>query len=426
MKLAKCFKHALNMVLHSKLRSWLTIIGIIIGVGAVVAIITFGEALQNSVTSQFGGLGDNIITLSPGRARAFGSGGGGSGGGAGRIGGGGNEGSSASATDKEIVLTHTDVQAVRGLNFVDSIDTEIRGSSDAYYFGKSGSISITGVDPSAWSKIATDKLKEGRLLGPADLNVIVVSSKIATDFFGKPLGINQMITIKSTTSGSQRAFRVIGVTDDDNAKVYMPLQNAYELIETKKRDQYDSVLIKIKDSNLVDDAVTEITQKLTSIRHVTDKTQDFSVTSPKLIRQQRSDILSTLTLFLTAIAAVALIVGAVGIANTMFTSVLEKTKEIGIMKAIGAKNKDILTIFLLNAALIGLVGGIIGIIFGALLSNLLPLLLKTPGGSEIVTSLSMQTILMAIIVSVGIGIISGIIPAHSASKLKPVDALRYE
>ncbi len=412
------------MVLHSKLRSWLTIIGIVIGVGAVVAIITFGEALQTSISSQFGGLGDNIITLSPGRSRAFDSGGIGRGGGS-RGGSGGNS-ESSSATTKEIILSNSDVQAIRSLPFVNAIDTEIRGSTEAYYIAKSGSLSITGVEPSEWSKIATDKLKEGRLLGSADLNTIVISNKVAQDFFGKPLGINQMINIKTTTTGNLKVFRVIGITDDDNAKIYMPLQNAYEILETKKKNNYDTILVRVKDSNDVDANVADLTQKLMLTRHVTDKTQDFSVTSPKLIQQQRADVLSTLTLFLTAIAAVALIVGAVGIANSMFTSVLEKTKEIGIMKAIGAKNKDILTIFLLNAALIGLVGGIIGIIFGSLLSNLLPALLKTPGGIEIVTSISLQTIFMAILVSVAIGILSGIIPAYSASKLKPVDALRYE
>ena len=142
------------------------------------------------------------------------------------------------------------------------------------------------------------------------------------------------------------------------------------------------------------------------------------------IKVIKSSLTST---FLMAIAAVSLIVGAVGVANTMFTSVLEKTKEIGIMKAIGARNHDILLIFLFNSAFIGLVGGIIGIIFGSFLSLSLPSLLAgLPFGRGGATLVSLHWIILALLVSMGVGIIAGIVPAFQASKLKPVDALRYE
>ncbi len=145
--------------------------------------------------------------------------------------------------------------------------------------------------------------------------------------------------------------------------------------------------------------------------------------------EQRAQIVSSMTAFLTAIAAVALLVGAVGIANTMFTSVLEKTKEIGIMKAIGATNKDILVIFLLNAALIGLIGGLLGIFFGYILSGYLPALLGGAlpfgrGGAS--TIITLKSVVMALLISIGIGTLSGAVPAYQASRLRPVDALRYE
>ena len=148
------------------------------------------------------------------------------------------------------------------------------------------------------------------------------------------------------------------------------------------------------------------------------------------MEEMRSEMVSSLTTFLTAIAAVALLVGAVGIANTMFTSVLEKTKEIGIMKALGARNKDILAIFLLNAFLIGLIGGIIGVILGYLLSGILPVLMGGGGITGRVASagsvVTIESVLLSLSVAVGIGTLSGAIPAYQASKLKPVDALRYE
>ena len=172
--------------------------------------------------------------------------------------------------------------------------------------------------------------------------------------------------------------------------------------------------------------MAKIENKLMLVRHVTAKTKDFSLSSSKLMQETRSEMMSSINSFLVAIAAVSLIVGAVGIANTMFTSVLEKTKEIGIMKAIGARNKDIMYIFLLNAALIGLVGGFLGSVFGVILSGTLPALMGETGMLRGGTFVSVNAIMLALSVSVIIGIASGIVPAYQASKLKPVDALRYE
>jgi putative ABC transport system permease protein len=128
----------------------------------------------------------------------------------------------------------------------------------------------------------------------------------------------------------------------------------------------------------------------------------------------------TITLFLSAIAGISLLVGAVGIANTMFTSVLERTKDIGTMKAIGAKNRDILMIFIVNSALVGLVGGVLGVILAAMVTSLFPMLLGISSG------ISPSLILLGLGIAVGIGVVSGVIPAYNASKMKPVDALRYE
>jgi putative ABC transport system permease protein len=201
---------------------------------------------------------------------------------------------------------------------------------------------------------------------------------------------------------------------------------AYQVIPDKTNDIYDTLVVKIKDENLLDEDITKIENKLMNARHVTAKNKDFSISSRKEMQQTRADTMSSMNTFLLAIAAVSLIVGSIGIANTMFTSVLEKTKEIGIMKAIGARNQDILSIFLFNAAFIGLVGGILGIILGTILSGFMPALmggLPLGRGTAIVT---FNSIAMALSVSVTVGILAGIIPAYQASKLKPVDALRYE
>jgi putative ABC transport system permease protein len=402
------------MVMHSKLRSWLTILGIVIGVGAVVGIMSIGGGMQERMSDQLGGLGGDLLTLRVGYSR-----------GASMFGpsdrdGGGAFGTGATATDEEPVLDRTDIQALKSIPDIELIDTRISGTVEVSYFGKSGTVSLTGVDQAVWSRITTSEIKEGRMLDAADQNVVVIGARLAESYFDKPIGINQMITIESNV------FRVVGILDEESNSIYMPIQMAYQVLEDSENGVYDSIIIKIKDEEQLDAVMAKIEDKLMMVRHVTDKTQDFSLISSKQMQETRSAMMSTMNTFLLAIAAVSLIVGAVGIANTMFTSVLEKTKEIGIMKAIGARNKDIMRIFLLHAALIGLVGGVLGIFFGALLSGALPALMGETGMLRGGTFVALNSVIIALSVSVGIGVISGIIPAYRASKLKPVDALRYE
>jgi len=399
------------MVLHSKLRSWLTITGIVIGVAAVIAIVSIGDGMQQTLNAQLNALGGDIVTITAGAERGgnmFGMRGGGGGG--------------AQATTKEIVLGRSDLQALKGIPDILMIDTNIRESVNISYLGKTGKVSVTGVDQTVWSKITTTTIQTGRMLDSADQNVIVIGGNLASSYFSQPVGINKMVTINGN------AFRVVGILSDQSTSVYMPIQMAYQVMPDKTNGIYDTFVVKMRDQNQLDLVITEIQNKLMIARHVTQNTMDFSVTSRKEMQQARAATMSSMSNFLLAIAAVSLIVGSIGIANTMFTSVLEKTKEIGIMKAIGARNPDILLIFLFNAGFIGLVGGVIGIILGTILSGFLPALMGGGGlfmgrGGTIVT---LNSIIMALSVSVTVGILAGLIPAYQASKLRPVDALRYE
>ena len=413
MRLAKCLQHAFNMVLNSRLRSWLTIVGIVIGVAAVIAIISLGEGMQQEMSDRMSDLGGDILTLTAGYSRGgsmFGKMRGGSPGG----------GGSAQATEEEVVLDRTDLQALKGIPDIALIDTQIRGNVDVSYLGKSGSVSLTGVDQKVWSKITTDEIKEGRLLDSADQNVVVVGGRLADSYFDQPVGINKMITIEDS------AFRVVGILDNTGTSIHMPIQMAYQVLDDKENDVYDSIVIKIKNEEDLDTVIEKIEKKLMMVRHVTEKDRDFSVSSNKKMMESRTEMMSSMNMFLIAIAAVSLIVGAVGIANTMFTSVLEKTKEIGVMKAIGAKNKDIMKIFLFNAAFIGLVGGILGIVVGIMLSGALPTLMGDLRMFRGGTLVSMTSVILALSVSITVGVLAGAVPAYKASKLKPVDALRYE
>ncbi len=414
MKLSKCFKHASNMVVHSRLRSWLTIVGIVIGVAAVIAIMSLGTGMQESISSQLGDLGGDIVTITPGFSSGTKM--------IGMRGGTGSKSytSTAQAVEEETTLDRTDVQTLKTIPEIELIDTNIKGTVEVSYLGKSGSVSLTGVDPKVWSKITTSKIKEGRMLDASDQNVVIIGGLLASTYFDRPLGINKMITIE------ENSFRIVGILDDSSTNIYMPITMAYQIIDDIDTDTYDSIVLKIEDEDLLDETITKIETRLMISRHVTSNTKDFTISSNKQIQDTRDETMSSINLFLIAIAAVSLLVGAIGIANTMFTSVLEKTKEIGIMKAIGAKNKDILRIFIINAGLIGLIGGILGVMLGILLSGSMSSMISgtvfTRGG----TIVSIESIILALTVSISSGIVAGLIPAYQASRLHPVDALKYE
>ncbi len=194
----------------------------------------------------------------------------------------------------------------------------------------------------------------------------------------------------------------------------------------RERDVYDSIEIKLYTGADYDSTLQEIERKLRLSRKVTEDTQDFYVNSIKETIESTQKLINGLTAFLAFIAGISLLVGSTGIANTMFTSVLEKTKEIGIMKAIGAKNSDIMLIFLCNAAMISLVGGIIGILLGTAAVQVIMLLISIKMNVPFEFALSLKGTFVATLVSIVVGLIAGLVPAKNASELKPVDALRYE
>jgi putative ABC transport system permease protein len=419
MKFNKSLKLAVNILVHSKLRSWLTIIGIVIGIAAVVAIVSIGEGMQQSVESHLGAFGADIITISPGGGRAS----------AGFRGPPGHEqGITATSTDAEN-LTKKDVLVLQSIDGVAFIQGTVSGRGGMYYLGEKATVSIDGVDPLVWKEMTTSELESGRFLGPSDYNVVIVGSRIAKDTFKQPLTVNRMITIED------KAFKVVGILKEsggfggDDSKIFMPIKAARDTLEDVGSDEFDSVTLKAANTDDVDQIMEDADKKLMISRHLTEKEKDFRISSAKSAQETMSDITQTMTLFLGAIAAVSLLVGAVGIANTMFTSVLEKTKEIGIMKSIGAKNRDIMLIFLLNSAIVGLVGGLLGICLGTCISSLLPLLgmrMMGMGREGMTTVVTPLFLFFALLLSVGIGMVAGVIPAYRASKLKPVDALRYE
>jgi putative ABC transport system permease protein len=416
MKTFDIFRLSLSHVKKSKMRSWLTIIGIVIGVAAVVAIISIGQGMQASVQARLGSLGADLITVTPGFSRA---------------GGGGFEGGRGGGA--AINLTDRDTNAIKQVPGVLYVNGMVSGSSDIRLGTEKTSVSVSGIDTSVWRSMVTTQLEVGRYLQPGDSNAVVIGNSLAHTTFLQPISLNSPITIGGKT------FKVVGILvpsgggfgggGGDNT-VYMSADYAREVITTNvSRNQFTSILVKVSDPSLSNTIAAAITQKLLPERHVNPRTQDFTVTAFAAIQQQISSVVQSISLFLAAIAAVSLLVGAVGIANTMFMSVMERTRQIGLLKALGATDNEVMKLFLMESGLFGFVGGVIGIIFGVLVSVIISeaglRLIGGPGGSAtpVVTP---ELLVFALAFSVFVGVISGIVPARTAAKMNPVDALRFE
>ena len=420
MRYIDIIKLSLNGLSQRGLRSWLTILGIVIGVAAVVAILSMGAATQQSVSSQLGGLGANVISITPGFSRAAGI-----------------PGFSERSPTTSKNLTYTDLQIIKSISGVQFVDGIISQRLDISYFSESATITVEGVDPYAWNGITTSKLDSGRLLTSTDKDVVVIGYNVANTMFKKPLTLNTQLNI----AGNQ--FTVVGILQQSGGAgfgdrgsdnmIIMPINSARSLMTDIVANQYSSIDVKVADRQSIDQVTADIESKLIISRHVTNTTMDFTVTSSQSVQQTISSVIGTLSLFLTGIAAISLLVGAIGIANTMFMSVMERTQEIGTLKALGTTNFEIVKMFVFESAMIGLIGGLIGIFLGFIASGTITELgirLISTGrgsfGSSSIAVITPELVVFAIGFSLIIGILSGIFPARRAAKMQPIEALRYE
>jgi putative ABC transport system permease protein len=395
MKTYDIFKLSLSHVRKSKMRSWLTIVGIIIGVAAIVAIISIGEGMQASVQKSLGSLGGDLITVY----------------------------AASNLTDKDVNM----IKQVPGILYVNGV---VSGTSEIILGNeKVSSVSINGIDTTVWRSTITTDLESGRYLQPGDSNSVVIGYRLAHDIFLQPITQNRPITIGGKTFKVVGIFARSGGFGGTDEAVYMPADSARDVItDPKERNQFSSITVKIADQNLADKVTADINQKLMMSRHVNPRTKDFTVIPFALIQQQIGSITLAITIFLGSIAAVSLLVGAVGIANTMFMSVMERTRQIGLLKALGATDNEVMKLFLIESGLFGVVGGVIGITVGILISVLISaigLQMIGPGGN-MTTVISPSLIIFALAFSIIMGVLSGVMPARNAAKMNPVDALRFE
>ena len=431
MKFNDILRLAINSLTHRGLRSWLTILGIIIGVAAVVTMLSMGAGMTETVGDQMGNLGADILTVSPGYTRAAGSTGG--------FGGmrmdrmfGGDSNSEDSPT-----LTDYDILTISGVDGVEYVNGIISGQAEVSYLSEDVRLTVEGINPTVWSEITTAELDSGRFIGISESSCVVIGYSVANDIFEQSLSLNKQIQIEGKT------FKIVGILEEsgmggfggDDRTIFMTSNAARDILDDIDSNQYTSIEIKLdtSDSDQIESISGNIETALQKSRMVTEDTQDFTITTPSAMAETVSETMETLSLFLVGIAAISLLVGAIGIANTMFMSVLERTRLIGILKSLGTKNSEIMKLFLTESAIIGFMGGLLGIFLGLILvgfvsgSGFSILMMPRFGGSSMSNVIvTPQLILFALIFSTVIGVISGLIPARRASTLEAVVAMRSE
>lgn len=408
MTLLQAIFEALESISANKLRSGLTILGIIIGVAAVIAMVSLGRGAENSITGSIQGIGSNLLFVFRG-------------------------GTEDVRNPKPI--TQGDAEAISDPFLAPSVEgvaPVLQGNGEVSFAGESTLTDIVGVTP-AYSPVRNYRVAEGEFIREEHMlgrsSVVLLGTDVAENLFNRTEGlVGESVRIEG------QPFRVIGVLEsrggssfsNEDDQVLVPLTTAQtRLIRRSTRDRVDLLIVQATSAQTVSQAAEEISQVLRS-RHRTDiGADDFTVLTQQDFIETARTITNILTIFLGGIAAISLLVGGIGIMNIMLVSVTERTREIGLRKALGARKLDILIQFLTESAVLSLVGGVIGIALGWAISTVVGRI-AAANDAPIDPSIGIDIILIATLFSTAVGLFFGLYPANRAASLEPVEALRYE
>jgi putative ABC transport system permease protein len=391
----------------NRVRSGLTILGIVIGISSVIAMISIGQGAQSSIQSRIQSLGANLIQVMPGQQR--------------NIGFGASAGRGSAQT-----LTLDDAEAIlQNISGIQAISPEVNGRYQVAAKGTNTNTSVLGVE-SSYPTVRNVTVAEGFFISDTNIasaaKVAVIGPTARDDLFGEgSSGIGQYIRI------NKLEFKVIGVTaakgssgfTNQDDMIYIPITSAQRYLSGSK--YVSSINAQAVSADLMNQATADITALLLSRHHISDAAAaDFSILNQNDIISTASSITETFTILLAAVAGISLLVGGIGIMNMMLTTVTERTREIGLRKAIGATRTDISRQFLIESVILTLIGGSIGVILGVGISY------AVAAFGILQTSVSLTSILLAFGVSATIGVVFGWYPAGRAAALNPIEALRYE
>lgn len=400
-------KFVIGVLLQRRLRSWLTMIGIFIGIAAVVALMSLGEGLRGAILGQFGFLGPEVLSVQA-TGLSF----------AGPPGQGVPNPLTEDLTDKVERVPGVDVAVNR---FIESGKIEFNDKQDIVFAWNVPE----GEKRRKFEKMLALQVEDGRLLKDGDSFSVVLGNDYKNDDkFGKPIGVGNNILFKD------KRFKVIGILEKRGSFIFdtAVIMNENILLNNFRvgDDTVNVIAVKAESVDSVPLVKEKIEQLMRRERSVRKGEEDFEVQSPENALQSLDQTLFAVQLFISIIAAVSILVGGIGISNTMYTAVLERTKQIGIMKSIGAKNSSIFTLFFIESGFLGMTGGLIGILLGSVLAYLAAFGGRQALGSELIQAdVSMGLILSALAFSFVVGLAAGLLPAVQAAKKNPVDSLRY-
>lgn len=401
MNLAEMVVYSIDYLQHHKLRSILTVLGIVVGISSVILLVGLVQGLKVDILEQLEDFGPRTIIVVPARTGAA-------------------IGAASTYMPTLGKLFDKDFERINRIPEIQSITKVVIGQTTATFKNESITASVYGIEAGIFDDTVPVEIESGRFLNDADRRVTSLGHDIAT-------GFEENVRTQSNVYLAGQRFKVIGIMKPtgnsfapiDNV-IMVNIDDARQLFnETLLEGEISAIRLTLKEGSNVTEIADEINDIMLASHRVTEDSKDFRVVNPEFINQQFTGILDTISIFLGAIASISLIVGGIGISNTMFMSVLERRREIGTMKALGATTEQIRNLFIVESGMIGLVGGVLGLLTAVVLGYIIM-------AFDVDFVFDYPVIAGSIVFSITLGLISGTLPALDAAKVDPIEALRYE